>query len=62
MKIVNCPKGGRVPQGYCRESCLNYPDKAAKGKGVRVGKKRDFLISKRRSLLETYEGEISQRP
>jgi len=27
MKIVNCPKGGRVPEGYCKESCLNYEEK-----------------------------------
>ena len=27
MKIVKCPKGGRVPEGYCKESCLNYPCK-----------------------------------
>jgi len=28
MRIVNCPKGGRVPEGYCRYSCLNYHGKA----------------------------------
>jgi hypothetical protein len=27
MKIVRCPKGGKVPENYCRLSCLNYsPD------------------------------------
>ena len=25
MKIVHCPKGSRVPDVYCRASCLNYP-------------------------------------
>jgi hypothetical protein len=25
MKIIHCPKGSRVPEGYCRTSCLNYP-------------------------------------
>ena len=25
MRIVHCPKGGRVPEGYCRNSCLNHP-------------------------------------
>ena len=24
MKIIHCPKGGRVPEGYCMRSCLNY--------------------------------------
>jgi len=24
-KIIHCPKGGRVPEGYCRISCLNRP-------------------------------------
>lgn len=24
MHIVHCPKGGKVPEGYCRQSCLNY--------------------------------------
>ena len=24
MKIMHCPKGGKMPLGYCEESCLNY--------------------------------------
>jgi hypothetical protein len=24
MKIVHCPKGGRIPKGYCEASCLNF--------------------------------------
>ena len=24
MKIVRCPKGGKMPAGYCNKSCLNY--------------------------------------
>lgn len=27
MKIIHCPKGGRIPDGYCRYSCLNFPKK-----------------------------------
>lgn len=34
MKIVNCPKGGRVPDGYCRTSCLNYPGRTEMEKRV----------------------------
>jgi hypothetical protein len=25
MRIFHCPKGGRVPEGYCKNSCLNRP-------------------------------------
>jgi hypothetical protein len=31
MKIVNCPKGGRVPEGYCLWSCLNRPKEGDSG-------------------------------
>jgi hypothetical protein len=27
MKIIHCPKGGKVPDGYCKKSCLNYETK-----------------------------------
>ena len=30
MKIIHCPKGGKVPQGYCMSSCLNYREKHQK--------------------------------
>ena len=32
--ILNCPKGGKVPIGYCRESCLNYSRKRIKTKRI----------------------------
>jgi hypothetical protein len=25
MKIISCPKGVRIPEGYCKKTCLNYP-------------------------------------
>jgi hypothetical protein len=49
MRIINCPKGGRVPEGYCRESCLNYPGKAAIEKRVSVRKPKDAFLTKRHS-------------
>jgi hypothetical protein len=30
MKIVHCPKGGKVPENYCRLSCLNYTGRHVK--------------------------------
>jgi hypothetical protein len=30
MRIVNCPKGDRIPEGYCKQSCLNYPGELKK--------------------------------
>lgn len=46
MKIIHCPKGGRVPEGYCRMSCLNY--KEARGsQTVRDRGKKPYSISPR---------------
>ena len=30
MKIVDCPKGGGVPENYCREYCQSFISKAQK--------------------------------
>jgi hypothetical protein len=46
MKIINCPKGGRVPEGYCKMSCLNYPGKGEVGKRLSV-KKAKYTFSSR---------------
>jgi hypothetical protein len=27
MRIIQCPKGDRIPEGFCRMTCLNYPGK-----------------------------------
>jgi hypothetical protein len=40
MKIINCPKGGRVPEGYCKQSCLNYPGKNRMEKWILARKSR----------------------
>ena len=47
MKIVSCPKGGRVPEGYCRESCLNYPGKAEIDKRILLRKTKGVFPIKR---------------
>ena len=46
MKIVSCPKGGRVPEGYCKESCLNYPRKAEINKRISLMKPKDAFPTK----------------
>ena len=46
MRIINCPKGGRVPQGYCKESCLNYPGKAEMGKRLSLTKTKHTFSTK----------------
>ena len=46
MRIINCPKGGKVPEGYCRESCLNYPGKAEIDKRISVRKPKDAFLTK----------------
>jgi len=43
MKIVTCPKGGRVPEGYCRQSCLNYPGQGKRPSGGRCSASSAFL-------------------
>ena len=32
MRIANCPKGGRIPTGYCTKSCLNFVKKSQEEK------------------------------
>jgi hypothetical protein len=41
MRIIHCPKGGKVPEGYCKESCLNYPGKVEIHKRISLGKPKD---------------------
>ena len=44
MKIIHCPKGGRVPDGYCRASCLNYPGEIELEKHI-LGRKTNEDVS-----------------
>jgi hypothetical protein len=45
IKIINCPKGGKVPEGYCLNSCLNY-----RGKIERNSKENEQPLRKTRRL------------
>jgi len=61
MRIVSCPKGGRVPEGYCRQSCLNYPGtrKAPKRQSLRA--LRGLFVGDGRSWLEIYKQDIAPK-
>ena len=37
VRIVHCPKGGKVPLGYCQVSCLNAPMEIKNGLRKRGG-------------------------
>jgi hypothetical protein len=47
MRIIHCPKGGKVPEGYCRESCLNYPGKAEIDKRISPTKPKDAFPARK---------------
>jgi len=57
MKFVACPKGGRIPEGYCRQSCLNYSGEREKEKS---GALTGFLITKTPQLNIPARGGIQQ--
>ncbi len=58
MKIVNCPKGGRVPEGYCHESCLNYSGVPKKVKWITLQKLGKILKSIRKTWIQVYNEEL----
>ena len=59
MRIVDCPKGGKIPEGYCRDSCLNYPkEKKRKEQGFNEKLKKVFQ-SDGRSWLQIYKEDIA---
>ena len=68
MKIVRCPKGGRVPEGYCKESCLNYPGKVdmverTRSRGAQVSfatRKTLRLVSQSEITLFTKGAALNQ--
>jgi len=47
MKIVKCPKGGRIPEGYCKESCLNYPGKVDIDKRTKLRSAKGAFLAKK---------------
>ena len=58
MRIVTCPKGGKIPEGYCRESCLNYPGEPIKEKWVSLRNLKNLFQSDGRSWLQIYKEDI----
>ena len=52
MQIIHCPKGGRVPEGYCKVSCLNYPGKAERDKRITEQKEKVTPLTKRDSYID----------
>jgi len=48
MKIIHCPKGGRISEGYCLKSCLNYPGKH----------QGETAVTLRKSWLKSYKEDI----
>jgi len=59
MKIVACPKGGKIPKGYCQESCLNYLGKHKSQKSSSLGKLKKLFTKNGRSWLQIYKEEIA---
>ena len=57
MKIIHCPKGGIVPDGYCRASCLNYPGEIGLEKHILERKANEDA-----STLPSQFAEYSQKP
>ena len=46
MKIVSCPKGGRIPEGYCKKSCLNYPHVPKRNNEINIKNHGKILVVK----------------
>jgi hypothetical protein len=59
MKIKDCPKGGRVPEGYCRHSCLNYSGRHRPSKSSSWQNLKNILKSDGRSWLQIYREDIA---
>ena len=58
MKIVSCPKGGRVPKNYCVESCLNYSGKSKEEDTGPIARLKNLFTKNGRSWLQIYKEEI----
>jgi hypothetical protein len=59
MKIVACPKGGRIPEGYCQQSCLNYSGEREKEKSGSLSRIKKLFTGNGRSWLQIYKEEIA---
>ena len=58
MKIVACPKGGRVPEGYCQQSCLNYSGEREEKQGF-LSRFKNLFTKNGRTWLQIYKEEIA---
>jgi len=61
MKIVSCPKGGRIPEGYCKTSCLNYPNAEKKLRRGSLRELKKLFTGDSRSWLQIYKEDIAPR-
>ena len=61
MKIVTCPKGGRMPEGYCKTSCLNYQGGDEKKKRGSFQKLKRLFAGDGRTWLQIYKEDIAPR-
>ena len=59
MKIVACPKGGRIPEGYCQQSCLNYSGEREEEKSGSLSRIKNLFTKNGRSWLQIYKEEIA---
>ena len=60
MRIISCPKGGRIPEGYCLKSCLNYLGTPGKENRISFRKMKHVFQSDGRSWLQIYKEDISK--
>jgi hypothetical protein len=61
MRIVTCPKGGRIPEGYCRQSCLNYPGPGSRSRWQALQRFKRLFVGDGRSWLQVYKEDIASR-
>jgi hypothetical protein len=61
MKIVTCPKGGRIPEGYCKTSCLNYQSAEKKRMRGSLRELKKLFTGDGRTWLQIYKEDIAPR-
>lgn len=52
MRIIQCSKGGKVPEGYCRDSCLNFSAQKAPDTDSTIKKLGKIIGGKRKPLIQ----------
>jgi len=58
MKIIACPKGGKIPEGYCRLSCLNFSGQRKPAKRISFQGLKNAFLDDERPWLQIYKEEI----